>query len=79
MRQLKISLPRDLDERLQRVAARAEKSDTDVAVDAIDAITAFLDLEEWQTKEIEAALKEADAGDFLTDEELAAAYRRWTS
>jgi RHH-type transcriptional regulator, rel operon repressor / antitoxin RelB len=76
MRQLKISLPRDLDERLQRVAARAEKSDTDLAVDAI---TAFLDLEEWRTKEIEAALKEADAGDFLTDEELAAAYRRWTS
>ena len=76
MRQLKISLPRDLDERLQRVAARAEKSDTDLAVDAI---TAFLELEEWQTKEIEAALKEADAGDFLTDEELAAAYRRWTS
>jgi RHH-type rel operon transcriptional repressor/antitoxin RelB len=76
MRQLKISLPRDLDERLQRVAARAEKSDTDLAVDAI---TAFLDLEEWQTQEIAAALKEADAGDFLTDEELAAAYRRWTS
>jgi RHH-type transcriptional regulator, rel operon repressor / antitoxin RelB len=76
MRQLEISLPRDLDERLQRVAARSEKSDTDLAVDAI---TAFLDLEEWQTKEIDAALKEADAGDFLTDEKLAAAYRRWTS
>jgi predicted transcriptional regulator len=76
MRQLTISLPRNLDERLQRAAARAEKSDTDLAVDAI---AAFVDLDEWQTKEIEAALKAADADDFLTDDELTAAYRRWTS
>ncbi len=38
-----------------------------------------LPLAEWQVKEIEKGLEEAEAGDFLSDEELADAYRRWLS
>jgi predicted transcriptional regulator len=36
-----------------------------------------LALNEWLIKEIEKGLKEAEAGDFLTDQELAEAHRRW--
>lgn len=36
-----------------------------------------LPLNEWQIKEIEKGLKEVEAGDFLTDEELSEAHRRW--
>ncbi len=38
-----------------------------------------LPLNEWQIKEIEKGLEEAKAGDFLTEEEVAEAYRRWLS
>ncbi len=38
-----------------------------------------LPLGEWRVKEIEKGLEEAEAGDFLSDEELADAYRRWSS
>jgi len=39
-----------------------------------DAIANWLDLQAWQTREIEAGLADADAGSFASDEELAVAY-----
>ncbi len=35
-------------------------------------IRAYVDLNEWQITEIEAALKEADAGDFASEKEVQA-------
>jgi predicted transcriptional regulator len=37
-----------------------------------EAIREFVENNEWQIHEIKAAIKEAHAGDFTTDEELAA-------
>lgn len=42
-----------------------------------EAIAAWLDLQVWQVREIEAALAEADVGDFASEAEAAAAFRRW--
>jgi addiction module RelE/StbE family toxin len=36
-------------------------------------------LNEWQIAEIKAAIKEAEAGEFATEEEVAAIFRKWRS
>ena len=43
---------------------------------ATEAIRSYIELDAWQKTEIEAALKEADAGDFATDQEVEAAKKR---
>ena len=37
-----------------------------------------VELQEWQIRQIEEGLREADAGDFASDEEVAAVFARWT-
>ena len=44
---------------------------------AAEAIRFYLDLNEWQIKEIEAGLLEADAGDFASEEEVEAIFSKW--
>ena len=46
---------------------------------AAEAITAYVELNSWQIAEIEQAVEEANAGDFMSDQELAEAQKRWTS
>ena len=46
---------------------------------AAEAITAYVELNGWQIAEIEQAVEEANAGDFMSDQELAEAQKRWTS
>ncbi|MDI5850180.1 CopG family transcriptional regulator [Shewanella xiamenensis] len=41
------------------------------------AIQDDLDLEAWQIAEIHAALSEADAGDFVSENEMDAKFKRW--
>jgi RHH-type transcriptional regulator, rel operon repressor / antitoxin RelB len=44
---------------------------------AAEAIRFYLDVNEWQIKEIEAGLHEADAGDFASEEEVEAIFSKW--
>ena len=44
---------------------------------AAEAIRAFVESNEWQIGEIRAALKEANAGDFANDEDVAAMAKKW--
>jgi predicted transcriptional regulator len=71
-----VRLSAELKDRLDALAASTKRSRSVVAAEAI---TAYLDLHAWQVSEIEQGIREADAGDFMTDEELADAYKRWTS
>lgn len=41
------------------------------------AMQEYIAREAWQVAEIQKALKEADAGDFATDEEMAALAMKW--
>lgn len=41
------------------------------------AIQDYLDLDAWQITEIHAALCEADAGDFVSENEMDAKFKRW--
>jgi len=38
-----------------------------------------VELQEWQIRQIEEGLREADAGDFASDEEVATVFARWTN
>jgi predicted transcriptional regulator len=44
---------------------------------AAEAIREFVDNNEWQIAEINAAFKEAGAGDFASDKEVAAFGEKW--
>lgn len=44
---------------------------------AVDALREYLAREAWQIEEIQKALKEADAGDFATQEEVNAIADKW--
>ncbi|QXI13361.1 CopG family ribbon-helix-helix protein [Pseudomonas zeae] len=46
---------------------------------AVDALREYLAREAWQIEEIQKALKEADAGDFATDEEVRAIAEKWNA
>jgi predicted transcriptional regulator len=42
-----------------------------------EAVDAYLAVHRWQIAHIEAGLRDAEAGDFASDEDVEAAYRRW--
>jgi RHH-type rel operon transcriptional repressor/antitoxin RelB len=44
---------------------------------ANQAIQDYLAREAWQITEVEAALHEADAGDFVSEKEMMAKFNRW--
>ena len=69
-----IRVDRRTKSRLERLAKAMERTKSYVAAEAI---RAYVDLNEWQIAEIKAALKEADAGDFASEEEVRAVKRKW--
>jgi len=60
--------------RLDRLAESTQRSKSFLAAEAIQQ---FVENNEWQIGQIEAALGEADAGDFAADEDVAALAARW--
>jgi predicted transcriptional regulator len=45
---------------------------------AAEAIRQYMDSESWQVGEIRNALAEADAGDFVEDEEMEQVFNKWS-
>ncbi|MDB5643185.1 MAG: Transcriptional regulator, CopG family [Hyphomicrobiales bacterium] len=60
------------DQQAERLDDLARKLDVPSDTLAASAIEAFLDRETWQMAEIEAGLRDADAGDFASEAEVAA-------
>lgn len=54
----------------------AEALDRDRSYVLNEAIAAYLELYQWQVRHIKEGLKQADAGEFATDREVAKALRR---
>ena len=54
--------------KLDKLAEATKRSKSFLAAEAIER---YLEVEAWQIREIKQALKEADAGDFVSDAELA--------
>ena len=76
MTQETITFNLDTDKRkvLDRIASSMERERTDILNDAIDA---YLEIYQWQLDHIKEGLRQADAGEFATEEEMAAAFARW--
>jgi predicted transcriptional regulator len=71
---LTVELPVEVKERLDALAETTSSSTSRLATDAIQL---FVDLKEWQVNEIREGIREADAGDFASDEEVAAVFAKW--
>ncbi len=69
-----IRLEDEVRDRLDRLAEATQRSKSFLAAEAI---RAFVETNEWQIGEIRTALREADAGDFASDKEVAALSKKW--
>ena len=69
-----IRLDDDLKEQLERLAAATQRSKSFLAAEAI---REFIELNEWQVREIQQAIKEADAGEFASDAEIVQTLSKW--
>ncbi len=69
-----LRLEDDVKERLDRLADATHRSKSFLAAEAI---REFVENNEWQIREIKAALKEANAGDFASEQDVAAVAKKW--
>ena len=76
MTALTIKISEDTALRLDRLAERLDRPADRTAADAI---ADFVDREEWQLAEIEAGLREAENGDFASDDTVSAVARRYAT
>ena len=65
------------DEVKSRLEALAESTQRSKSFLAADAVREYLDNNAWQVGEIQAALSDADAGDFASQAEVAALANKW--
>jgi len=69
-----IRLEPELKSRLDKISAATHRSRSFLAAEAV---REFIELNEWQIEEIKDAVKEADAGDFASDQEVHAVFSKW--
>ena len=69
-----IRLDEDVKLRLDKLADSTHRSKSFLAAEAV---RAYVESNEWQIAEIQAALDEARAGEFASDEEVAAFSKKW--
>ncbi len=70
---LTLRVSRHTKDRLHKLAQATKRSKSFLAAEAIQR---YLDAEAWQVAGIEKALLEADAGQFASDEDLAAVMKK---
>ncbi len=63
-----------LKKKLDKLAKTTQRSRSFLAAEAI---REYVALNEWQVEEIEKAIRQADAGDFATDEEVEEMFKKW--
>ncbi len=62
-------VPRDVRDELDKLVKSTGRNRNALVEEAL---RRFIDIERWQLADIEAGLREADAGDFATDEDMEA-------
>jgi RHH-type transcriptional regulator, rel operon repressor / antitoxin RelB len=71
-----IRLEDDIKNRLDQIATATHRSKSFLAAEAI---RVFVESNEWQINEIQSALKEADAGDYASDQDVANLAMKWAA
>jgi len=69
-----IRLDDDIKDRLDVLAEATQRSKSFLAAEAI---REYVNLNEWQLHETREALREADAGDFASDDDVGALAAKW--
>ncbi len=69
-----IRLDDSVKDKLEQLADATQRSRSFLAAEAI---REYVEINEWQIGEIRAALSEADAGDFASDDEVMALRDKW--
>lgn len=69
-----IRLDDDIKDRLDGLAEATQRSKSFLAAEAV---RVYVETNEWQVAETRAALKEANAGEFASDADVAALARKW--
>ena len=69
-----VRLEDEVKERLDQLAEATQRSKSFLAAEAI---RQFIENNEWQIREIHAALQEADAGDFSSDNDITSLAKKW--
>jgi len=69
-----IRIDEDVKNQLGRLAESSKRSKSFLAAEAIKT---YIELNEWQMQEIEAALVEADSGQFASDADVHAVIEKW--
>ena len=69
-----IRLDDDLKEQLDQLADATQRSKSFLAAEAI---REFIELNQWQVKEIKQAVKEADLGEFASESEVKQTFAKW--
>lgn len=62
-----------------QLAALADATGQSKSEIVLEAIKQYIELENWQIDEIQAAIKEANAGDFASENEVDSLKKRWSS
>ncbi|MFJ2385805.1 MULTISPECIES: CopG family ribbon-helix-helix protein [Pseudomonas] len=73
---MSLRLPDEIADTLANLAKATGRSKSYLAVDAL---REYLAREAWQIEEIQQALKEADAGDFASADEVTAIANKWNA
>ncbi len=71
---MSVRLPDEVELQLGQLAQSTGRTKSWLANQAIQD---YLAREAWQIAEVEAALREADAGDFVPEKEMMAKFKRW--
>lgn len=71
---LTIRVSPDTKDQLDKLAQATKRSKSFLAAEALER---YLEVEAWQVAEIKKALREADAGDFASEEDLAAVMKKY--
>ncbi|NEP03721.1 MAG: CopG family transcriptional regulator [Okeania sp. SIO2G4] len=74
METISFSLNSEKRKAIDKIASLLERSRSEILNDAVDA---YLQVQQWQLDHIKEGLRQADAGEFASDEEVAAAFARW--
>lgn len=69
-----IRLEHELKTRLDKLSKVTHRSKSFLAAEAV---REFIELNEWQIQELKGAIKEADANDFASDQEVDEVFNKW--
>ena len=73
-RTINVRLPEALYNQIEELAKATARSKSFLT---IDALTSYVQTESWQIRDIHEGIKEADAGDFATEQQVKAVFSKY--